>query len=242
MIRPFTLLCALAAGASGLYVYQIKHRTLLLDRQITRTVQQDAQMRARIGILQAEWTLLNEPDRLAGLAGQFLALKPLAPTQFVTLADLDRALPPVAPVAPPPEIATQSAPEPATATALAPALAPPPGPERPFTPERPVAAATPHPRLPVPSSAAHAAPARPPAPHPAALAVAPAPRVVAKRQLAAYAPVAVAGTTVSARGHSVAAAPVAVFAPVAAPSAVSLLGGARMALAPPVPVTGEAAR
>lgn len=240
MIRPFTLLCALAAGASGLYVYQIKHRTLLLDREIALTARQDAEMRARIGILQAEWTLLNEPDRLAGLAGQFLALKPLAPTQFVTLADLDRALPPVAPVAPPPEIATQSAPEPAPAPVLV--LAPAPGPERPFTPERPVAAATPHPRLPVPSSAVHAAPTRPPAPHPAALAVAPPPRVVAKRQLAAYAPVAVAGTTVSARGHSVAAAPVAVFAPVAAPSAVSLLGGARMALAPPVPVTGEAAR
>jgi hypothetical protein len=192
MIRPFTLLCALAAGASGLYVYQIKHRTLLLDRQIALTMQQDAQTRARIGILQAEWTLLNEPDRLAGLAGQFLALKPLAPTQFVTLADLDRALPPVAPVAPPPEIAAQSAPEPASAPA--PGAEHPVVPERPFAPERPVAAAMPHPRLPAPSSSAHAAPAHPPIPHPAAIAVAPPQRVVAKRQKAAYAPVAVGGT------------------------------------------------
>lgn len=92
MIRPFTLLCLLLAAGSGVYLYQVKQRTRLLDRQILQVVRQDETARQRIGILKAEWMLLNQPDRLADLAERYLALKPVAPTQFVTEADLDRRL------------------------------------------------------------------------------------------------------------------------------------------------------
>ncbi len=69
MIRPFTLrLHAAWPAASGLYLYQCKHRAQMLDREIGSTVKQTEAARERIGMLRAEWALLNEPDRLAELA------------------------------------------------------------------------------------------------------------------------------------------------------------------------------
>ena len=72
MIRPVTCVCVLLAGASGLYLYQSKHRVQLLDRQIESTVRATQAARERTGVLRAEWTLLNDPERLAQLAGRFL--------------------------------------------------------------------------------------------------------------------------------------------------------------------------
>jgi hypothetical protein len=97
MIRPFTCLCLAAACGSGLYLYSEKHRTALLDRQIASVVHETEAARQRTGLLRAEWALLNEPGRLQEMADRYLALKPMAPTQFVQLADLASRLPPPAP-------------------------------------------------------------------------------------------------------------------------------------------------
>ncbi len=97
MIRPVTCLCLLAAFGSGLYLYSEKHRTELLDRDIGRQIRAAETARARTGLLRAEWALLNEPGRLQDMSGRYLALHPMAPTQFVQLADLANHLP--APVA-----------------------------------------------------------------------------------------------------------------------------------------------
>jgi hypothetical protein len=96
MIRPFTCLCLAAACGSGLYLYSEKHRTALLDRQIAGVVHETEAARQRAGLLRAEWALLNEPGRLQDMADRYLALKPMAPTQFVQLADLANHLPPPA--------------------------------------------------------------------------------------------------------------------------------------------------
>lgn len=106
MIRPFTCVCMLLACGSGLYVYQTKHRALLLDREIGHTLKLTESARERTTALRAEWALLNEPERLAELSHQHLGLRTLVPTQFVTLADLGAKLPaPLPPerLAPPPE-------------------------------------------------------------------------------------------------------------------------------------------
>lgn len=187
MIRPFTCICMLLAGGSGLYLYQTKHRTRMLDRQIEQTVKQAEVARSRIGLLQAEWALLNEPQRLAELGDRFLNLKSVAPTQFVTLSELDQHLP--APLPPPaPPVAISSAEEPAEpaqpaaegaspleaaqAAAAAPVHAEPTRPEpartRPAAPVRAAMAASPaHPPAPASSTrgaellaAAHRAPRR----------------------------------------------------------------------------------
>ncbi len=140
MIRPVTIVCALLAGASGLYLYQTKHRAQVLDREIGNRIKQTEATRERIGMLKAEWALLNEPERLAELVKAHTGLRTLAPTQFVAVNDLASRLP--APVAPtPPKAPTDVEPEDAPAIAQA-APAPKPG-----APARPaptaMAAATP---------------------------------------------------------------------------------------------------
>ena len=173
MMRPFTCLCLLAALGSGLYLYSEKHRAQMLDRDISRTVKQADATRERIGLLRAEWALLNEPDRLSALATQYLVLQSLAPTQFTQLADLPNRLP--APV-------------------LTPALPPMDEPQLPLT--IPLAAVAPVSQPRAPLAVAAAVPVRPAPAGPAASAKLPAQlaALVAPKpvpvQLAAAAPVA----------------------------------------------------
>ena len=155
MIRPFTLVCFLLACGSGLYLYQSKHRVQVLDREIERTVRATEELRERIRVLHAEWTLQNDPQRLQTLADQFLSLKTVTPGQFTSLAALDSRLPPV----PPPE-----APIPVPAPPSPPVADTPP-PEEPAP--VPVAASKPAPPPPAAASkpavvAATAPPPRPP--------------------------------------------------------------------------------
>lgn len=94
MIRPLTCICLLLAGGSGLYLYQSKHQAQMLDREVERTIRATEVARDRIGVLRGEWALLNEPERLAALSQSHLGLKSLAPSQFVTAAELGARLPP----------------------------------------------------------------------------------------------------------------------------------------------------
>jgi hypothetical protein len=107
MIRPLTFICLLGAFGSGLYLYTEKHRAILLDREIGRAIHGTEAARQRTGLLRAEWALLNDPGRLQDMADKYLALKPMAPGQFVQLADLSTRLPP--PVAPTPAAADDTA-------------------------------------------------------------------------------------------------------------------------------------
>jgi len=106
MIRPVTIATFLMACGSGLYLYQSKHEVQLLDRTIERTVHDTATLREQSRLLVAEWTMLNDPERLRQLSDTYLNLRPIAPTQFTSLADLENRLPPPQ-IEPPP-----SAPEP----------------------------------------------------------------------------------------------------------------------------------
>jgi hypothetical protein len=213
MIRPFTLVTATAAAVAGLYLYQVKYSVALLDRELREINRRTEEVRERTQVLRAEWALLNEPDRLRRLAEPLLPLAPMAPTQFVRLEELARHLPPPRDFAGPPSL-----------------FGPPPGGE---TPRGDVAvtaaepAAPPARRAAPPPVAARNAEAlrpapKPPrraAPEPPALAAAPSPPV---RQA-----VHVAG---------LGSAPAAQRIVATQPASVSLLGGGRIALAPPVPI------
>ena len=103
MIRPLTCITLLMAACSGLYLYQTKARTLLVEREIARTLKTADATWQRASVLRAEYALLNDPSRLADLASQYLpALQATAPAQFSTWADLDKRLPPVGPPPAPP--------------------------------------------------------------------------------------------------------------------------------------------
>jgi len=101
MIRPLTIATCLLACGSGLYLYQSKHQVSVLDRTIERTVHDTNALREQSRLLAAEWTMLNDPQRLQQFSETYLTLKSIAPTQFTSLADLDSRLPAPQPEAPP---------------------------------------------------------------------------------------------------------------------------------------------
>jgi hypothetical protein len=246
MIRPFTCVCMVLAGASGLYLYQAKHRVQLLDREITSTIHATETARERIGVLRAEWTLQNDPERLAQLADRFLTLKTVAPGQFTTMAELDKRLPPVRP---PPEtkptepdedtpIASVPEPEPTTVASIPEPRTEPPRaePARPEPPRREATAPRPPTAAPPQVKVATAAAPRPPerrhepvreyaspAPPPPRMAMAETRSVIARAMARLPRPVSPVGA--------------ASYVPVAAsaPAVTSVLGIARSSIAPPVP-------
>ena len=273
MIRPVTAICLLLAGASGLALYQAKHRAQLLDREIVRTLRATAQAEERVATLRAEWALLNEPERLAELAERHLSLRALAPHQFVAVGEIAARLPaPLPPdaAAPPmtdpdaedvpslPEAVVASAPRspaPPVALALArpvplprpapvPVAARPPAPPRPAAPdraglverpgERPGerTAAPPTPRALAPVLPAYVTPIVAPPPRGA-----PMVQRVAQPVPFGYAPQPAYEALPEMRQEARQATRLG-----ATPTAASSLGGARPALAPPVPYGPASAR
>ena len=229
MIRPFTCVCMLLAGGSGLYLYQSKHRAQLLDREIGRVLKQTEMARDRIGVLRAEWAVLNEPERLAELSQQHLGLRQLSPTQFVSVADLGGKLPP----ATAPGTVFTPAEEPVVVASVAPP--PPPPAPRPAPAPVPRAAAPAPAPVPAPASVARA-PAPPPRPAPRLLPEAP---VQLAAPMPAPLPVRPVAPMMTVAASPIAPAPRPMLPP---PGSIgesvlraSVLGGARAALPPPTP-------
>jgi len=94
MIRPFTLLTAVIFLLSGAYMFAIKHRAEATEVRIAQIDQQSRLDAGRIRVLQAQWALETDPDRLSQLAATFTNLTPMKPAQLVTLAALRDELPP----------------------------------------------------------------------------------------------------------------------------------------------------
>ncbi len=145
------MLSLVSAFGSGLYLYSVKHRTGVIDRQIVQAIQATQAAQQQTGLLRAEWTSLNDPERLQNLATRYLALQPAAPGQFAQIATLpDRirqaaatprpAPPTVSPAATPPSpdaagpALAAAAPEPVAVDATAPHPAPRAAPRRPAAP------------------------------------------------------------------------------------------------------------
>lgn len=190
MIRPGLLLWAALVVAAGLLLYKVKHDVRELEEELAGLNRAIQERRDRIHVLEAEWSLLNEPERLRDLATRHLALGPLRADQ---LARASEAVPRLAlaparalPAAEPPAPVAQSAP--ATEPPLAPTVVaslplPPVFPDPvPRSAPPPQAAERRSIATPAPSSAlpqarplsAPEAPAPRPAPRPAAAPVSPA--------------------------------------------------------------------
>lgn len=244
MMRPFTCLCLVAAFGSGLYLYSEKHRAEMLDRKIARVMHETEAARQRIGLLRADWALLNDPTRLADMSDKYLALKPMAPGQFVQLADLSNRLP--APQVPPPAGATdEAAPDDAApvadaapgadGTQGAPAVEAVPAP-----PPAPKLAAKAPPAKAAPRLVAHAAPKK--APHAVAVADRDVPlphgQMAPSSPLPLASPLPLGAHVVSAMAHPTRLAGRATVASATTQNAAyvgSALGG-RTSLPPPVPL------
>ena len=86
---------ALILAAS--FVYKIKFDSTLQAERVAKLHGELRRERDAIATLRAEWTKLDTPARVQGLADRHLALKPIKATQFDNLDNL-----PMRPLAPPP--------------------------------------------------------------------------------------------------------------------------------------------
>jgi cell division protein FtsL len=206
MTRVITLAALALLVGSIFWMFHVKHETRVIDAEITRTMKQAAAARERAGLLQAEYTQLNDPSRLAELAGRYLPnLQPTVPGQFTIWADFESRLPPIgAPkVAPKPlepaapgAILPQPQPQPAPAVTAA-GSSPPPTQQA--SSEMAAAALPPPPPLPppvLPHAVSASRPIHPPPYHP--LARAPLPSRPATAPVSLTAPLAASSRQVEA--------------------------------------------
>lgn len=93
MIRRSTLLTSLLAVSTGLALFVVKYQVQDLEDTLTQINREIASNRQAVHVLKAEWSHLNEPNRLRFLATRHLDLGPLENGQFTTPADLVGQLP-----------------------------------------------------------------------------------------------------------------------------------------------------
>ncbi|MEQ8747777.1 hypothetical protein [Pyruvatibacter sp.] len=88
MMRILNTAVVLVTLAVAFALYHVKYETQAEQRDIRNLTAELATEHDAIQVLQAEWSLLNQPERLEGLVERHTDLQPLAPAQIVTLADL----------------------------------------------------------------------------------------------------------------------------------------------------------
>lgn len=81
----------LALVCFGLYTGV--HRVKAQEQALSELKAQFAQEAEAIRVLKAEWSYLNQPDRLQSLARRHLALAPIGASQFTVLASLPLKVP-----------------------------------------------------------------------------------------------------------------------------------------------------
>ncbi len=122
MTRVAVFLFFLTATGAALFLFHIKQEVREMAEELGIVHRDILRHQEAIRVLKTEWSYLNQPTRIADLAGRHLDLRPLTARQFVRLEDL-------------PPRAAQPAPSEAPAvsgavTAMAPTLAKAPAPRK----------------------------------------------------------------------------------------------------------------
>ena len=90
MIRAATILWVALAGLVGVGLFHLKHEVQALDEELVRLNRQIAQEHRTIHVLKAEWSYINQPQRLERLAQRHLDLVPMKPQQITRIGDVPR--------------------------------------------------------------------------------------------------------------------------------------------------------
>jgi cell division protein FtsL len=85
-ILNILVIAALILAAS--VVYKIKFDSTLQAERVAKLHNEIRKERNAVAALRAEWSKLDAPGRIQGLAERHLALKPVEPTQFDNLDNL----------------------------------------------------------------------------------------------------------------------------------------------------------
>jgi cell division protein FtsL len=88
MIRFINLLLVVAVIALSVGLYDIKYRAETADRAAERLEAQIAAEQDAIRVLRAEWSYLNQPERLQELAARYTELQPLTASQIGEFEDV----------------------------------------------------------------------------------------------------------------------------------------------------------
>lgn len=72
----------------GIVTYGIKQRVLGLEGELSKINKEIFRLEESKGLLKAEWSYLNEPERLQQLAQKYLTAAPSRGVQIVSLDDL----------------------------------------------------------------------------------------------------------------------------------------------------------
>jgi hypothetical protein len=169
MIRVSVLVWTIILALLGIGLFQVKYNVQSKERELRDVRRQIEANLSSIHVLEAEWSYLNDPLRLADLARRHTDLLPTTPNQIGDIA----TLPPRQPDQPltPPELAPeQTAPSQATPPLLSSATPQDIAPEDPMPAQnptqKPAAPASAPSIVPVKAEAAEAVPQQPAEPKP----------------------------------------------------------------------------
>ncbi len=90
MTRVAGLLLLLTAASAALFLFHIKQEVREMEEELDLVQRDILRHQEAIQVLEAEWSYLNRPARLAELAVRHLELQPLRARQFVRIDDLPR--------------------------------------------------------------------------------------------------------------------------------------------------------
>jgi cell division protein FtsL len=135
MIRLASLFWLALVCATGFATFKVKYAVQDIEEEMNRVRKQAVVEHQEIHLLRAEWTTLNQPERLADLNRRFLSLAAMAPKQLQrTVEDV-----PLRPEPAPPDTLIAAAPDvPAVSEPAVPQLAA--SEASPARPEKPLAA------------------------------------------------------------------------------------------------------
>ncbi len=88
MIRLVNLAAILITLTASYALYRMKYEATDYSRQVIDLREEIAAERDLINVLEAEWSYLNEPQRIQRLADQYLELQTLDARQIVTFQEL----------------------------------------------------------------------------------------------------------------------------------------------------------
>jgi hypothetical protein len=90
MIRLSNFVWVALAGVVGFGLFHLKHQVQELEDEMFRLNRTILEEQQAIHVLKAEWSYINQPQRLQSLASRHLDLQPAKPAQLGTFADLPR--------------------------------------------------------------------------------------------------------------------------------------------------------
>ena len=96
-MRLLNILVIAALILAASFVYKIKFDSTLRAERVGKLASELRRERNAIATLRAEWSRLDTPARIQGLADRHLALRPIVPTQFDSLDRLPERPPAIVP-------------------------------------------------------------------------------------------------------------------------------------------------